>query len=134
LHVQQVVKTFAAVRAVDDVSLSVAEGELIALLGPNGAGKTTLLRMLIGLIRPDAGTVSYRVNGQPIDALPPDQLGYLPEDRGLYQDVPVLRTLAYFGRLRGMAPRAAEDAGRTWLERFSLTDRAAEPLKALSKG
>ena len=134
LQVQDVHKTFASVRAVDGVSLRVDEGELVALLGPNGAGKTTLIRMLIGLILPDAGEVSYRVDGRPAPKLPPSGLGYLPEDRGLYQDVPVLRTIAYFGRLRGMRRVDAERAGMEWLERFELADRAAEPLKSLSKG
>jgi len=122
------------VRAVAGVSLQVREGELVALLGPNGAGKTTLVRMLIGLTRPDRGHVRYTVDGVAAPALPPAMLGYLPEDRGLYQDVPVLRTLAYFGRLRGMGRAEAERAARDWLERFDLADRAREPLKALSKG
>jgi len=134
LSVDQVYKTFASVRAVDGVSLDVADGEIVALLGPNGAGKTTLIRMLIGLIRPDQGTISYLVNGAEEQTLPPAQLGYLPEDRGLYQDVPVLRTLGYFGRLRGMRAKDAERAGLEWLERFELADRANEPLKAFSKG
>src|SRR5690606_41472273 len=79
-------------------------------------------------------TISYLVNGAEEQTLPPAQLGYLPEDRGLYQDVPVLRTLGYFGRLRGMRAKDAERAGLEWLERFELADRANEPLKAFSKG
>ncbi len=134
LHARDVHKAFSTSRAVDGVSLTVAEGELVALLGPNGAGKTTLIRMLIGLIRPDDGTVTYHVDGAELRSLPPAMLGYLPEDRGLYQDVPVLRSLGYFGRLRGMSAADAEDAGRRWLERFELADRAGEPLKSLSKG
>ena len=134
LEVADVVKEYGAVRAVAGVSLQVREGELVALLGPNGAGKTTLVRMLIGLTRPDRGHVRYTVDGMARPTLPPTMLGYLPEDRGLYQDVPVHRTLAYFGRLRGMARADAERAAHGWLERFDLADRAKEPLKALSKG
>jgi ABC-2 type transport system ATP-binding protein len=74
------------------------------------------------------------VDGAARATLPAAQLGYLPEDRGLYQDVPVARTLAYFGRLRGMAAADASRAAMVWLERFALADRAKEPLKALSKG
>ncbi len=134
LEVGDVVKEYGAVRAVAGVSLQVREGELVALLGPNGAGKTTLVRMLIGLTRPDRGVIRYTVDGVAAPVLPPALLGYLPEDRGLYQDVPVLRTLAYFGRLRGMERGDAERAAQGWLERFDLADRAKEPLKALSKG
>jgi ABC-2 type transport system ATP-binding protein len=118
------------VTAVDDVSLELRPGEIFALLGPNGAGKTTLLRMLLGLLRPDTGEIRYGGNG----ALPPTQVGYLPEDRGLYPDVPVLRTLVYFGRLRGMSRPAAGQAAERWLDRLELHDRRNEPLKALSKG
>jgi ABC-2 type transport system ATP-binding protein len=134
LDVRAVEKVYGAIRAVDDVSLAVHAGEIVALLGPNGAGKTTLVRMLIGLTRPDRGAIAYHVDGASRPALPPAMLGYLPEERGLYQDVPVGRTLAYFGRLRGMAPADAERAAAAWLERFDLADRAREPLKALSKG
>jgi ABC-2 type transport system ATP-binding protein len=134
LEVADVVKEYGVVRAVAGVSLQVREGELVALLGPNGAGKTTLVRMLIGLTRPDRGHVRYTVDGVAAPTLPPAMLGYLPEDRGLYQDVPVHRTLAYFGRLRGMAHGDAERAAHDWLARFDLADRAREPLKALSKG
>jgi ABC-2 type transport system ATP-binding protein len=134
LEVSAVEKVYGAIRAVDGVSLAVHPGEIVALLGPNGAGKTTLIRMLIGLTRPDRGTIAYRVDGTARPALPPHELGYLPEERGLYQDVAVGRTLSYFGRLRGMSAADADRAAATWLERFSLADRAKEPLKALSKG
>ena len=134
LRVDAVEKTFGAVRAVDRVSFAVGDGEIFALLGPNGAGKTTLIRMLVGLIRPDTGTVAVTMDGVTRPSVPPERLGYLPEERGLYQDVPVLRTLVHFGALRGVARADAERAAREWLERFALAERAAEPLKALSKG
>ena len=134
LAVDAVHKVYGPVHAVNDVSLAVREGEIVALLGPNGAGKTTLIRMLVGLTRPDRGSVAFHVDGGTRPTLPPALLGYLPEDRGLYQDVPVQRTLAYFGRLRGMASADAAAAAAAWLERFGLADRAKEPLKALSKG
>lgn len=133
VEIRDAVKEFASVRAVDGVSLAVAPGEIVALLGPNGAGKSTTLRMLLGLLRPDRGEVVYRLDGVPA---PPDpaRLGFLPEDRGLYPDVSVLRTLEYFGALRGMRHADARAAARRWLERLSLDDRRDEPLKALSKG
>lgn len=100
------------------------------MLGPNGAGKTTLVRMLLGILRPDAGTIAYSLGNPPA----PRDLGYLPEDRGLYKDIPVLRTLTYFGTLRGMDRRAAGDAARGWLGRLGLAERSADKLETLSKG
>src|SRR5688500_19229616 len=102
LVVDRAFKQYALVRAVDEVSVDVRSGEIVALLGPNGAGKTTLIRMLVGLTRPDRGTVAYHFDGAERSGLPAHALGYLPEERGLYQDVSAARTLAYFGRLRGM--------------------------------
>ena len=134
LAVQEVHKEYGSVRAVGGVSLDVHAGEIVALLGPNGAGKTTLIRMLVGLTRPDRGTVAYHIDGATRPLLPAPALGYLPEERGLYQDVSAARTLAYFGRLRGMSRPDAARGASEWLERFSLGDRANEPLKALSKG
>lgn len=131
LSVQSVSKTYATVRAVDGISLDVAPGEMVALLGPNGAGKTTLLRMLVGITRPDQGRIVW--DGR-TGALEAASLGYLPEDRGLYQDVPILRTLCYFARLRGVPGTEAERLGIEWLGRLGLKDRAAEKLAALSKG
>ena len=139
LSVEAVHKRFGEVTAVDRVSFDVQPGEIFALLGPNGAGKTTLIRMLMGLIRPDRGDIRYSGDGvePPATAalsLPRDQVGYLPEERGLYQDVEVLKTLVYFGALRGMSRPDAERAAERWLERLSLGDRSRESLKALSKG
>jgi ABC-2 type transport system ATP-binding protein len=119
---------------VADVSFEVARGEIFALLGPNGAGKTTLIRMLVGLTHPDRGTIRYELPGGGAPLMPPGRLGYLPEERGLYQDVEVLRTLEHFGVLRGMERSAATRSAQSWLERLALGDRMREPLKALSKG
>lgn len=132
LKIDRVEKRYATVQAVAGVSLDVAHGESVALLGPNGAGKTTLLRMLVGITRPDSGRILW--DGVERDALPPLEVGYLPEDRGLYQDVPIQGTLEYFARLRGVNPTDARTRAARWLARFELTDRAGEKLSALSKG
>ncbi len=125
---KRVSKRFGPIAAVDAVTLAVAEGEIFALLGPNGAGKTTLIRMVVGLIEPDEGEITR--------AFPNSSgaLGYLPEERGLYQDMPILRTLQYFARLQGMPARDAASAALAWLERFDLAKRGSEKVKALSKG
>ena len=133
LDVRNVTKSFASVQAVAGVSFAVRRGEIFALLGPNGAGKTTLVRMLLGIFWPDSGRFDYSLHGKP--AWPaPTQLGYLPEDRGLYKDIPILRTLVYFGVLRGMRRRDARHAAESWLERMDLAGRANDRLEALSKG
>ena len=101
LTVRDVTKSYASVRAVAGVSFAVREGEIFALLGPNGAGKTSLVRMLLGILGPDSGDIEYCIRGN-VPVWPrSSELGYLPEDRGLYKDIPVLRTLIYFGVLRG---------------------------------
>ncbi len=134
LALEAVEKRFGDVRAVDGVTLAVEPGEILALLGPNGAGKTTLLRLALGMLRPDRGTVRYGFGGTITDRPDTTRIGYLPEERGLYQDVPVRRYLAYFAALRGMRrPDARREADR-WLERLGLADRAGDELRSLSKG
>jgi len=135
LGVRDVRKAYGAITAVDGVSLELRPGEILALVGPNGAGKTTLLRMIVGILRPDEGEISFALDGGP-PASEPDttRLGYLPEERGLYTDVPVHRVLTYFAALRGMPRGEAGEAADRWLARLDLADRAREEVKALSKG
>src|SRR5687767_8003998 len=101
LAVDSIEKQFAQVKAVDRLSFDVLKGEIFALLGPNGAGKTTTVRMLMGIIRPDSGLIRYSLSDSQIWPSA-SELGYLPEERGLYKDTPVLRTLVYMATLRGM--------------------------------
>ena len=134
LVVDNVVKRFGEIRAVDGVSCEVGAGNIIALLGPNGAGKTTLIRVLVGILRPDAGSVRFSFDGRQDSVLPPALSAYLPEDRGPYGDVAVRRSLAYFGVLRGMDWQVASGAADSWLERLDLKDRRDALLKELSRG
>lgn len=134
LIVESVAKSFERIRAVQGISFRVPRGKIFALLGPNGAGKTTLVRMLMGIIRPDSGSIAYFLDGELPAAPKSVQLGYLPEDRGLYPDVPILRTLTYFGVLRGMASREARIAAQTWLKKLGLEERERDKLETLSKG
>ncbi len=134
LETNDVTKRFGTVSAVDGLSFGVQRGEIFALLGPNGAGKTTMVRMLIGIIRPDAGSIRFLTGDAPTNTLPPQHTGYLPEDRGLYGGIPVLKTLIFMGVIRGMERAAARLAAEQWLERLDLLDRAHEKLDTLSKG
>ena len=130
LTVERVTKRFGDLHAVRDLSFEVHGGEIFGFLGPNGAGKTTTLRMIMGITAPDHGAV--RLDGA--SRLDRARVGYLPEERGLFEDVPVLETLAYLGALRGMSLAAARAAALPLLERLGLAGRAREKLNALSKG
>lgn len=134
LQVQQIEKRYETVRAVDSLSFDVQPGEIFALLGPNGAGKTTTVRMLLGIIRPDRGTVSYTLPGTQGGLLDPGMLGYLPEERGLFKDVSIIRTIVFLASLRGVEPKEARRRGLEWLERLGLKGRENEKVEALSKG
>ncbi len=134
LHVEGVEKAFGSLKAVDGLSLDAASGEVLAVLGPNGAGKTTLLRMIIGMLRPDRGEIRYHLGGKATSRPDPRLMGYLPEERGLYQDVPVKRMLLYFGALRGVPAAKARVEADRWLERFELHDRGDAEIRDLSKG
>jgi ABC-2 type transport system ATP-binding protein len=129
-----VTKRFSGRVATDRLTFDVRRGEVFALLGPNGAGKTTTVRMLVGIIGPDEGRIEVRANGGLLARLSPAQTGYLPEERGLYQEVPILRSLTYFGRLRGIETREAGRRAAEWLERMGLLNRQGERLDRLSKG
>jgi len=135
LVANQLNKSFAKVQAVEELSLRAKPGEILAMLGPNGAGKTTTLRMLVGLAEPDSGQIQYTGgNGNLSPYIPPQELGYLPEERGLYVDSKVIDGLLYFAQLRGLERADADAAARHWLERFELSDRATDLVKTLSKG
>lgn len=134
LEVDAITKDFQNVRAVDGLSFRVHAGEIFALLGPNGAGKTTTVRMLLGIVRPDSGTIHYGLPSGPNRRVRAADLGYLPEDRGLYKDMPIRRTLVYMGVLRGMTHPAANSAATQWLKRFDLFAQADDKLETLSKG
>ena len=131
IEVQQLVKRYGDFTAVDGVSFEVAPGQVFALLGPNGAGKTSTIRVLMGILFPDGGEV--RLLGKPPQQSR-EQVGYLPEARGLYRDARLLELLAYLGTLKGMRPAEARDRASQWLERLSLGDWAERKVHELSHG
>jgi ABC-2 type transport system ATP-binding protein len=132
IQVSHVAKSFGSTRAVVDVSFDVKRGEIFGLLGPNGAGKTTTIRMMLDIFKPDRGTVS--ILGGPMTEEKKDRIGYMPEDRGLYQDAPLERCLLYLASLKDVpAPEARRRLGE-YLERFDLAAHKAKKVKELSKG
>jgi ABC-2 type transport system ATP-binding protein len=125
-------KRYGETVALRGVTFDVPAGEIFGLLGPNGAGKSTLIRVLMDIIRQDAGTV--RVFGEPRRREHLDRLGYLPEERGLYTKLKVIEVLAYFGALKGLTRADARRRGLEWLERVELPHVASWRVDRLSKG
>ena len=132
VEIAHVAKSFGSTHAVVDVSFDVGRGEIFGLLGPNGAGKTTTIRMMLDIFKPDRGTVS--VLGGPMDEEKKDRIGYMPEERGLYQDLPLERCLLYLASLKGLPPAEARERLDGYLERFDLAAHKDKKVKALSKG
>ena len=132
IQIENVTKRFGDFTAVNNVSLSVPEGSIYGFIGPNGSGKTTTLRMIMNILLPDSGTVS--VFGQHRSATARDNVGYLPEERGLYKRMEVRRLLRYYGQLKGKSLKEVDPVINTWLDRFQLTQWAGKKIEALSKG
>ena len=132
VEISHIVKSFGSVRAVDDVSLVVEQGEIFGLLGPNGAGKTTTIRILLDIFKPDRGEVS--ILGGPMTEAKKDRIGYMPEDRGLYQDINLERCLIYLASLKGLDPAQSRPRIDEYLERFDLAEHKHKKVKELSKG
>ncbi len=132
IEVENLVKHYAHVKAVDGVSFTVSRGEIFGLLGPNGAGKTTTIRILMDILKPDSGAV--RLMGRPVVEAGKARIGYLPEERGLYKNFRLLECLAYLGALKGMPRKEATRRAATLLQRAGLEEYAGRKIKELSKG
>lgn len=129
LHIE---KNYGSFRALDDVSLGVEEGTVFGLLGPNGAGKTTLIRLINRISLPDRGELL--INGQPMSDADVREIGYLPEERGLYRKMKVGEQAVYLAQLKGLAKRDAEKRLMQWFEKFDIADWWNRPVEQLSKG
>ena len=132
LKLANISKQYDGVRAVDQVSFAVQKGDIYGFLGPNGAGKTTTIRMIMGIIQPDSGSIEISDNN--MENLGRQIIGYLPEDRGLYQKQKLGEIIVYFGLLRGLEKTAAKAKAAEWLERFGLGDQQKRKVEELSKG
>ncbi|AWB43273.1 sodium ABC transporter ATP-binding protein [Paenibacillus sp. CAA11] len=132
LVLDSVFKQFGSKTAVNGISLKVEEGEIYGLLGANGAGKTTTMRMVLGVIYPDGGDISYF--GKPYGPDQQHEMGYLPEERGLYPKIKISEQITYLGKLRGLSAKEADQSLRYWLDRFDVPEYYDKKIEELSKG
>jgi len=132
VEVSHVVKSFADKVAVDDLSFSVAEGELFGLIGPNGAGKTTTIRMMMDILKPDSGEVT--ILGEKFGETARNKLGYLPEERGLYKKLRVIDTIIYLASLKGMDRRSVEAKADELLEKTGMSYVKSKKIEEMSRG
>ncbi|HEV2005380.1 MAG TPA: ATP-binding cassette domain-containing protein [Candidatus Limnocylindrales bacterium] len=132
LVIDGLVKRFGAIVALDGLEISVPHGHVFGFLGSNGAGKTTTMRIALGVLRPDAGSITW--DGIDHRSLPRPTWGYLPEERGLYPKMTVLQQLVFFAGLQGVPSDIATREARAWLLRFHVPDFADRRAESLSKG
>ncbi|UCF65279.1 MAG: ATP-binding cassette domain-containing protein [bacterium] len=132
IEIENVSKTFKDKEVVKEISFAVNRGRIVGLLGPNGAGKTTTLRMILNILKPDSGSITF--DDQRMNRKIRDQIGYLPEERGLYQKYAVLDVLLYFGRLKNLTRRKSHVEAVRLLDGFQMIDYMDEPIGHLSKG
>jgi ABC-2 type transport system ATP-binding protein len=132
LVLDNVSKHFGAVTALDGVSFSVEPGRIFGLLGANGAGKTTAMRIVLDILRPDGGSVTWE--GRPNTELPRRTWGYLPEERGLYLRMRVMEVLTFFASLYGVSQTDATNGISEWLDRFRIPEYRDRKVEELSKG
>ena len=132
LQLENITKSFFQKIAVDDISLSMKEGEIFGLLGPNGAGKTTLIRIINRIVTPEKGTVRFKGNLMVGKDLA--QIGYLPEERGLYKTMTVYDQAMFLGRLRCMSKSDVNINLNFWLDKFEIGSWKNKRIEELSKG
>ncbi len=132
LEVKNIIKKFGDYYANNDISFDVPQGKIFGLLGPNGAGKTTMIRMITNILMPDSGSIS--LFDQQMNPELQNNIGYLPEERGLYKKVKVIEQLVYFGRLKGLSHSDAHKRAKMWLEHLDISDWANKKVQELSKG
>ncbi|HMT95621.1 MAG TPA: ABC transporter ATP-binding protein [Ferruginibacter sp.] len=133
LELQNLKKYFATQKAVDDISFSIPRGSIFGLLGPNGAGKTTLLRMITGIFYPDSGQIIF--NGKKFDPmLDPQNIGYMPEERGLYKKMKIGEQAVYLAQLKGLKASEATQRAKEWFGKFEMQSWWNKKVEDLSKG
>lgn len=132
LDLRNVRKTYQNHVAVNNVSFNIPEGKIFGLLGPNGAGKTSLIRIITTITRADSGTVYFR--GEKLNNTHPSQIGYMPEERGLYKKMKVGEEIIYLAQLKGLSKKEAKEQLDYWLAKFGIEDWVNKKVEELSKG
>lgn len=132
LELESVSRRFGSIQALDDLSLTVNQGEIYGFVGSNGAGKTTAMRIILGVLSADSGTVT--LNGKPLDPATRTRVGYMPEERGLYPKMKVGKQLIYLAELHGMSRADATAAMERWTEVLGVADRRGDDVQKLSLG
>lgn len=130
VEIENITKTFGALKAVDDLSLNVPQGSIYGFIGPNGAGKTTTIRMIMNIIYPDSGKI--RIFEEEMHGATSERIGYLPEERGMYKKMKVRDLLRFYGELK--SGRKVNKEVDDWLERLDLSDWSNKKIETLSKG
>jgi ABC-2 type transport system ATP-binding protein len=132
VEVAEVSKIYNFTRVVDNVSFDVLSGEIFGLIGPNGAGKTTTIRMIMDIIKPDAGRIS--VLGRQISSESKNHIGYLPEERGMYRKLKVIDSIVYLASLKGISAHTARSRAEELLGRVDMLEHANKKIEELSRG
>ena len=132
VEVNHIAKSFTDKVAVDNLSFSVAQGEMFGLIGPNGAGKTTTIRMMMDILKPDSGEIT--ILGEKLSEATKNKLGYLPEERGLYRKLRVLDSIIYLASLKGVDRRSAEEKADELLKQTGMLPHKEKKIEELSRG
>jgi ABC-2 type transport system ATP-binding protein len=132
LKIQHITKSFTGIKAVDDISLEIPTGEVFGFLGPNGAGKTTTIRMIMDIIQPDSGQIL--IDGSSSMRCDHARIGYLPEERGIYQKAKVRDVVEYFAKLKSVPLHEVKDRASHWFKKLKIEDLADKKVGELSKG
>ena len=132
ISIRNIVKQYAAHRALDDVSIEIEAGKVFGLLGPNGAGKTSLIRIINQITAPDSGEILF--NGEPLNQVHIERIGYLPEERGLYKKMEIGEQIIYLARLKGLSRAEAMKRAKYWFEKLEIQSWWNKKIEELSKG
>jgi ABC-2 type transport system ATP-binding protein len=132
VEVNHLYKSYSGKRAVEDLSFSVDPGEILGLIGPNGAGKSSTIKIILDFMKPDSGEV--KIFGQQMDEACKNQIGYLPEEKGLYKKLTAIDLILYFASLKGMDKSSAKEKAEVLLRRTGMFESRKKKIKEMSKG